>query len=228
MAAPRVDDLARSFERYLRAGNKWPRTIETYLEAVAGFSGYLAATSRRLLNRPAGCRGLDRGPPGVLEAVHHPQLLPRPARLLPLAGSGRGPPQPMAKMKPPAVPDVPIPILGARWCCIGPRSGPPRMRFTTCLWSGTSPPAGSAAMPPPGPRPRGHPPARPRRGRCRVVSEGELGGRGRAGRAAGVASVSPLVVQRCGGSTPRAARGLHLGSWPVASFLGADLQVRGT
>ena len=35
MAAPSVDDLARSFERYLRAGNKSPRTIETYLEALA-------------------------------------------------------------------------------------------------------------------------------------------------------------------------------------------------
>jgi integrase len=35
MAAPSVDDLARSFERYLRAGNESPRTIETYLDAVA-------------------------------------------------------------------------------------------------------------------------------------------------------------------------------------------------
>jgi hypothetical protein len=37
MAAPSVDDLARSFERYLRGGNKSPRTIETYPEAVRGF-----------------------------------------------------------------------------------------------------------------------------------------------------------------------------------------------
>jgi hypothetical protein len=36
MAAPSVDDLARSFERYLRAGNKSPRTIETYLKRSAG------------------------------------------------------------------------------------------------------------------------------------------------------------------------------------------------
>jgi site-specific recombinase XerD len=50
MAAPSVDDLARSFERYLRAGNKSPRTIETYLEAVAGFTGFLSATSRRSLD----------------------------------------------------------------------------------------------------------------------------------------------------------------------------------
>jgi hypothetical protein len=51
MAAPSVDDLARSFERYLRAGNKSPRTIETYLEALGGFAAYLAATSVRLLDR---------------------------------------------------------------------------------------------------------------------------------------------------------------------------------
>jgi hypothetical protein len=38
MAAPSLDDLARSFERYLRAGNKSPRTIETDLEAVRGFA----------------------------------------------------------------------------------------------------------------------------------------------------------------------------------------------
>jgi site-specific recombinase XerD len=51
MAAPSVDDLARSFERYLRAGNKSPRTVETYLEALAGFSAHLAATSKRSLGQ---------------------------------------------------------------------------------------------------------------------------------------------------------------------------------
>jgi hypothetical protein len=38
MAAPSVDDLARSFERYLRAGRRSPRTIETYLETLGGFA----------------------------------------------------------------------------------------------------------------------------------------------------------------------------------------------
>jgi Phage integrase family len=51
MAAPSVADLARSFERYLRAGNKSPRTIETYLEAVGGFAAHLAATSKRPLDQ---------------------------------------------------------------------------------------------------------------------------------------------------------------------------------
>jgi hypothetical protein len=45
MAAPSVDDLARSFERYLRAGNKSPRTVEPYLEALAGFSAHLQASA---------------------------------------------------------------------------------------------------------------------------------------------------------------------------------------
>jgi hypothetical protein len=51
MAAPSVDDLARSFERDLRAGNKSPRTIETYLKAVRGFAAHLAATSGRPLDQ---------------------------------------------------------------------------------------------------------------------------------------------------------------------------------
>jgi site-specific recombinase XerD len=51
MAAPSVDDLGRSLERYLRAGNKSPRTIETDLEAVRGFAAHLAATSGRALDQ---------------------------------------------------------------------------------------------------------------------------------------------------------------------------------
>ena len=51
MAAPSVDDLARSFERYLRAGNKSLRTIETDLEVVRGFAAHLAATSGRSLDQ---------------------------------------------------------------------------------------------------------------------------------------------------------------------------------
>jgi hypothetical protein len=40
MAPHSVDDLARSFERHLRAGNKSPRTVETYLEAVNQFAAH--------------------------------------------------------------------------------------------------------------------------------------------------------------------------------------------
>jgi hypothetical protein len=48
MAAPSVDDLARWFEPYLRAGNKSPRTIKTYLEAVGGFTAHLAGDVQAL------------------------------------------------------------------------------------------------------------------------------------------------------------------------------------
>jgi site-specific recombinase XerD len=109
MAAPSVDDLARSFERYLRAGNKSPRTIETYLEAVAGFSGDLAATSRRSLDqarredveawiaallarwKPSTAHNRYRGLHAFYRWLEEEEDIPSP----------------MAKMKPPAVPDRP-------------------------------------------------------------------------------------------------------------------------
>jgi hypothetical protein len=43
MQALSVDDLARSFERHLRAQNKSPRTVECYLEAISQFSAYFRA-----------------------------------------------------------------------------------------------------------------------------------------------------------------------------------------
>jgi hypothetical protein len=36
-----LEVVLASFRRHLRAGNLSPRTIETYLEAVHGFQGYL-------------------------------------------------------------------------------------------------------------------------------------------------------------------------------------------
>jgi site-specific recombinase XerD len=113
MAAPSVDDLARSFERYLRAGNKSPRTIETYLEAVNGFDAHLRATSGRLLEqahredveawiglllqrwKPATAHNRYRGLHAFYRWLEQEEDVPSP----------------MAKMKPPAVPDQPIPIL---------------------------------------------------------------------------------------------------------------------
>jgi hypothetical protein len=47
MAAPSLDDLPASFELYLRASSKSPRTIETYREALDGFTAHLQATSKR-------------------------------------------------------------------------------------------------------------------------------------------------------------------------------------
>jgi hypothetical protein len=51
MAAPSLDDLPASFELYLRATNKSRRTIETYREALDGFTAHFQATSRRPLDQ---------------------------------------------------------------------------------------------------------------------------------------------------------------------------------
>src|SRR5262245_61455823 len=51
MAAPSLDDLPASFELYLRATNKSRRTIETYREALDGFTAHLQATSKRPLDQ---------------------------------------------------------------------------------------------------------------------------------------------------------------------------------
>jgi site-specific recombinase XerD len=128
MAAPSVDDLARSFERYLRAGNKSPRTIETYLEAVRGFSAHLAATSGRALDqarredveawigvllarwKPATAHNRYRGLHAFYRWLEEEDDLPNP----------------MAKMKPPAVPDQPIPVLTGRSFVPCSRSAPAR------------------------------------------------------------------------------------------------------
>jgi site-specific recombinase XerD len=113
MAAPRVDDLARSFERYLRAGNKSPRTIETYLESVRGFAAHLATTSKRPLDqarredvetwialllgrwKPSTAHNRYRGLHAFYRWLEEEEDIPSP----------------MTKMKPPAVPDQPIPVL---------------------------------------------------------------------------------------------------------------------
>jgi site-specific recombinase XerD len=42
MSEPRLPDLARSFERHLRAENNSDRTVQTYLEAVRLLQAYLA------------------------------------------------------------------------------------------------------------------------------------------------------------------------------------------
>ena len=48
MSEPRLPDLARSFERHLRAENKSDRTVETYLEAVRLLEAFLAGRGVRL------------------------------------------------------------------------------------------------------------------------------------------------------------------------------------
>jgi site-specific recombinase XerD len=114
MAAPSVDDLAASFELYLRAGNKSRRTIETYREALDGFCAHLQATSKRSLGqarredveawmtvllarwKPGTAHNRYRGLHAFYRWLEEEEDIPSP----------------MARMRPPAVPEQPVPVLG--------------------------------------------------------------------------------------------------------------------
>ena len=106
-------DLPTSFQRHLRAENKSARTVETYLEAVQQLDAFL------------GSRGVDLAAAGrddieaylaVLLARWKPATAANRYRALRvfyawLEDEGEILSDPMAKMKPPRVPDQPAPVL---------------------------------------------------------------------------------------------------------------------
>jgi hypothetical protein len=63
MMSPRSVDLARSFERHLRAENKSDRTAETYLEAVNQVAQFLEPHGVKLVVRVVGKGGRERALP---------------------------------------------------------------------------------------------------------------------------------------------------------------------
>jgi site-specific recombinase XerD len=109
-----IDPLARSFERHLRAENKAERTIGTYLEALGQLSAYLRAAGRDGL---ADARTEDiEGFLGGLLARHKPGTAANRYRSLRvfynwLEDEDEIPTSPMAKLRPPAVPEQPVPVL---------------------------------------------------------------------------------------------------------------------
>jgi site-specific recombinase XerD len=105
----------RLFARHLRAGNRSPNTIKSYLEAVTQFDAFLAA----------------HGMPQMVATVHREHveafIEDQLARLKPasaanryrslqqyfkwLADEGELRESPMARMKPPTIPETPPPVL---------------------------------------------------------------------------------------------------------------------
>jgi site-specific recombinase XerD len=113
MAIGSVDDLGRSFERHLRAENKSEQTIQTYLEAVSLLSAFLAARSltvaearREHIEAFLGDL-LGRWKPAT--ANNRYRSLRRFYAWLEEEGEIRA--DPMAKLRPPAVPEQPVPVL---------------------------------------------------------------------------------------------------------------------
>lgn len=109
-------DLLRSFERHLRATNRSPRTIEKYVLAARQLGRYLAAEG--LPTDVAEIRRrdveayiswlLDRYKPGT--ALTRYQDLQQLFKWL--VDEDEIPASPMAKMNPPMLPEVPVPVLG--------------------------------------------------------------------------------------------------------------------
>ncbi len=114
MTAPSVDDLARSFERHLRAERKSPRTVETYLEGVRLLSAFLRQGAGRSLTT---ARREDIE--AFLVSLHErctPATVANRYRSLRrfygwLEEEEEIPLSPMIKMKPPTVPEQPVPVL---------------------------------------------------------------------------------------------------------------------
>src|SRR5688500_5905266 len=111
-----LDGLLRSWDRHLAAENRSPRTIQSYLEAARQFDAFLAS----------------RGMPTAVSAIRREHV---EAFLVDLLESGRSAStvanryrslqqlfrwlddegeitgSPMLKMRPPTVPDQPVPVL---------------------------------------------------------------------------------------------------------------------
>jgi site-specific recombinase XerD len=112
--AARIDPLARSFERHLRAENKADRTVRTYLEAVGQLGAHLQAAGRGGLveARTEDVEAflgalLVRCKPGT--AANRYRSLRVFYRWL--EDEGEIAASPMAKLKPPTVPEQPVPVL---------------------------------------------------------------------------------------------------------------------
>jgi site-specific recombinase XerC len=115
MAAPSVNDIGRSFERHLRAERKSPRTVKTYLEAVQLLRAFLANHDGGRTLMEARRQDIE----AFLVQLHErctPATVANRYRSLRrfygwLEEEEEIPLSPMAKMKPPAVPEQPVPVL---------------------------------------------------------------------------------------------------------------------
>ncbi len=111
--APSSVDLPASFERHLRAENKAARTVQTYLEAVTQLAAFLGARGVDLPG--AGRTDIEAFLAGLL-ARWKPATAANRYRALRvfyawLEDEGEINVDPMRKLKPPAVPEQPAPVL---------------------------------------------------------------------------------------------------------------------
>jgi site-specific recombinase XerD len=109
---PSVADLVRSFDLHLRAENRAGRTIETYLDALRLADQFLSARGVELEQARRRCRGVHRRPTRPLKPATAANRY-RSLRVFYgwLEAEGEIPVSPMARMRPPTVPDQPVPVV---------------------------------------------------------------------------------------------------------------------
>jgi site-specific recombinase XerD len=112
-----LEDLIPSFLRSLRAANKSPKTIKAYREAAVQLLAFL--TEHGMPTAVASIRRehVEAYIESVLERWKPATASNRYRALRVLFGwlveEGEVPDSPMAKMKPPSVPEVPVPVIAA-------------------------------------------------------------------------------------------------------------------
>jgi site-specific recombinase XerD len=106
-----LSPLLRSFELHLRAANRSDNTIESYIESARQAEAYLTAHGRTLLDaRRADLEGfiadlLARRAPATAASRH------KALRILYRWLEGEITASPMARMRPPIVPEAPVPVI---------------------------------------------------------------------------------------------------------------------
>jgi site-specific recombinase XerD len=107
--------LIKSFERHLRAANRSPRTIEKYVIAATQLTGHLAAAGAPTDVAEVRRRDVEGYISWLLEHYKPGTALTRYQDLQQFwkwcVEEGEIEVSPMAKMKPPLLPEVPVPVL---------------------------------------------------------------------------------------------------------------------
>jgi site-specific recombinase XerD len=112
MVAARIDPLVRSFERSLRAERKSERTVRSYAEALEQLAAFLEPRGRSLAQAKAS--DIQDYIIGILERRRPSTANNRFRALHRFYGwleEEEDVPNPMRRLKPPSVPEEPVPVL---------------------------------------------------------------------------------------------------------------------
>lgn len=115
MPAERIDDLAASWRRHLRAEGKAVRTQNVYGQAVKAFTTWLEAHNRPLTLESLTRRTIDAWLADESDRLAPNTVVTRFKGLQRFCGwlvdEEELPEHPMAKLKPPAVPETPVAVI---------------------------------------------------------------------------------------------------------------------